>query len=189
MRKFILSFLIISLLCLSSTVYAPVLSEVQMEERMEHYRQRIAEEKKEAEFIRFLNALAFSESRNNPKVYNTFGYIGKWQFGVAARKSTGFAHITYWKFVKNPNIWSEQDQEIAMRMLVMKNTQHLRDVILKYEGTVIKGKTITKSGILAAAHLAGAGNVKKYFTYSYNPKDAYGTSLEKYLLKFSGFKF
>jgi hypothetical protein len=48
---------------------------------------------------------------------------------------------------------------------------------------------ITESGILAAAHLAGAGNVKKYL-YSGGSKDvvdAYGTSITRYLSKFEGF--
>ena len=50
---------------------------------------------------------------------------------------------------------------------------------------------VTKSGMLAAAHLAGAYGVKKYFASNgrFNPKDACGTSLEKYLLLFSGYNF
>ena len=48
---------------------------------------------------------------------------------------------------------------------------------------------ITESGILAAAHLAGAGNVKKYLRSwgDLNFSDAYGTDIEDYLTKFSGF--
>jgi hypothetical protein len=48
---------------------------------------------------------------------------------------------------------------------------------------------VTESGILAAAHLAGAGNVKKYLrSYGENDvEDAYGTSISEYLEKFSGY--
>jgi hypothetical protein len=33
----------------------------------------------------------------------------------------------------------------------------------KYEGTILNGIHVTESGILAAAHLGGAGSVKKVF--------------------------
>ena len=74
-----------------------------------------------------------------------------------------------------------------MIKLLSLNEYTLRGVIHKYDGKFVKGNRITKSGILAAAHLAGAGGVKKYFRYGFNPKDAYGTGLEDYLFKFSGF--
>ena len=51
---------------------------------------------------------------------------------------------------------------------------------------------VSESGILAAAHLSGAGNVKKFFKHLeadslHNPKDKLGTSLLDYLSKFSGY--
>jgi len=48
---------------------------------------------------------------------------------------------------------------------------------------------ITESGILAAAHLAGPGSVKK-FLRSYggtNFSDAYGSTVKHYIKKFSGY--
>nr|MDJ0646725.1 hypothetical protein [Flavobacteriaceae bacterium] len=47
----------------------------------------------------------------------------------------------------------------------------------------------TESGILAAAHLAGAGNVKKYLRSNgaFQFSDAYGTTIEHYLKKFAGY--
>ena len=48
---------------------------------------------------------------------------------------------------------------------------------------------ITESGILAAAHLAGPGSVKKYLR-SYGKEgfsDAFGTSIRYYMKKFSGY--
>jgi len=53
----------------------------------------------------------------------------------------------------------------------------------------IGGFVVTESGILAAAHLAGPGNVKKYLR-SYGKKsvsDAFGSSVEYYMKKFSGY--
>ena len=65
----------------------------------------------------------------------------------------------------------------------------LRREINNYVGTNVGGIKITESGILAAAHLAGAGNVKKYLksggTIVFS--DAFGTSIKNYLKKFSGY--
>lgn len=56
-------------------------------------------------------------------------------------------------------------------------------------GRVINGVEITESGLLAAAHLAGAGSVKKYLRSNGTNgfKDGFGTSLRSYIKKFGGF--
>lgn len=168
---------------------APLLTYERMKEMLILRQIVLDRQRREREMKEFLEAVAYSESRGNPKAYNKYGYIGKYQFGYGTRKSTGFGYISYSNFVRNPSIWSEADQDTAMIRLLSKNERHLRDIIHKYNGYILRGDTITKSGILAAAHLAGAGGVKKYFTNGYNPKDAYGTGLEDYLIRFSGFNF
>jgi hypothetical protein len=147
------------------------------------------QETRKAEMEEYLNAIGYSESGNNPSAYNKYGYIGKYQFGYTTRKACGFGHIKFNEFVRNPSIWSEEEQDVAMITLLSKNEDILKDVIRRYNGKVINNTMITKSGILAAAHLAGAGNVRSYFKYGKNPKDAFGTSLEDYLIEFSGFNF
>ena len=56
-------------------------------------------------------------------------------------------------------------------------------------GAKINGVIITESGILAAAHLSGAGNVKKYLRTNgnHNMSDAYGTSIQAYMIKFANY--
>ena len=46
---------------------------------------------------------------------------------------------------------------------------------------------ITESGLLAAAHLAGPGNVKLFLRDNTNVKDGLGTSLVNYLDYFSNY--
>ena len=147
------------------------------------------QENEERELKEYLEAIGNSESGNNPEAYNRYGYIGKYQFGYAARKACGYDHVKFKEFIRNPSVWTEQQQDSAMITLLTLNENHLKEIIHKYNGVVIENTMITKSGILAAAHLAGAGNVKRYFAYGRNPKDAYGTSLEDYLIEFSGFNF
>lgn len=189
MRKRTVVFLVFVLM--SVTLFAPVISDGDVEQILWNYQRTQArirvQENNAEELRRYLEAIGHSESGNNPQAYNRYGYVGKYQFGYAARKSCGYGEIRFRDFITNPTVWSEEDQEAAMITLLSKNESHLEDVIRRYNGKKIKGVTITKSGILAAAHLAGAGGVKKYFSRGFNPKDAYGTGLEDYLFKFSGF--
>lgn len=189
MRKRTVVFLVFVLI--SVKMFAPVISNGDVEQYLWQYQRTQArlrvQEINDKELRRYLEAIGYSESGNNPQAYNRYGYVGKYQFGFAARKSCGYGEIRFKDFINNPSVWSEEDQDAAMITLLSKNESHLQDVIHKYNGKVIKGVTVTKSGILAAAHLAGVGGVQKYFQYGSNPKDAYGTELENYLFKFSGF--
>ena len=65
----------------------------------------------------------------------------------------------------------------------------LRKDIQRSLGKSMNGIKITESGILAAAHLSGAGNVKKFLRSNgaHNFSDAYGSSIKSYLKKFSGY--
>jgi hypothetical protein len=56
-------------------------------------------------------------------------------------------------------------------------------------GKTINGIKVTESGILAAAHLSGAGNVKKFLRSngSLRFSDAYGATIQSYLKKFAGY--
>ena len=56
-----------------------------------------------------------------------------------------------------------------------------------YEGETVHGILITESGILAAAHLAGPGRVRKFFRRGSEFKDGFGTSMTSYLKEFSGY--
>ena len=70
-----------------------------------------------------------------------------------------------------------------------RNKWILRKDIKRFVGKKIGGVKVTESGILAAAHLAGAGSVKKYLrSYGANNfADGYGTTVRYYLKRFSGY--
>jgi hypothetical protein len=133
-------------------------------------------------FIGYKEAIGFKESQGKYKKINSLGYLGKYQFGIETLKTIGVHNSN--TFLNSPKM-----QEKAFIALLSKNKWELRNVIEKYEGTVINGTLITESGILAAAHLAGVGSVKKYFRYKGKRafKDAYGTSLKSYLKRFGGY--
>jgi hypothetical protein len=136
----------------------------------------------ERDFVAFKEALAFKESQGKYSVVNTLGYLGKYQFGkttLARFKIYDTQH-----FLKNPIL-----QEKAFVALCKVNKWILRKDILRSEGKRINGILITESGILAAAHLSGAGNVKKFLRSNGSQRfsDAYGSSIASYLKKFANY--
>lgn len=132
---------------------------------------------------KFLHDLGFRESSNNYKIVNQYGYLGKYQFGRKTLNSIGMGNISNRKFLSSPEL-----QEEAMQRLMISNYKSLRRYINKYEGTVVHGILITKSGVLAAAHLGGAGNVRKWFRRGAVFKDANGTKITSYMKQFGGYK-
>ena len=133
-------------------------------------------------FIGFKEALAFKESRGNYFSVNTYGYLGKYQFGKNTLKLIGVYNTS--KFLKDPEL-----QEKAFIANSSRNKWILRRDIKRFVGKHIDGVLVTESGVLAAAHLAGPGSVKKYLR-SYGAigfADAYGTTIRNYMKKFSGY--
>ena len=131
---------------------------------------------------KFLDDIGFRESSNNYKAVNQFGYLGKYQFGRKTLNAIGFEEISNYEFLSNPEI-----QEEAMLALLQKNRHTLRREIKKYVGETINGIYITESGILAAAHLGGAGNVRKFFRKGHEFEDGNGTKMTSYMIRFSDY--
>ncbi len=133
-------------------------------------------------FQSFLHDIGFTESGNVYTKVNTLGYLGKYQFGKSTLKTLKYKG-SYDTFLKSAKL-----QERYMKKNLKFNKRRLNKIIEQNVGKFVDGVMITESGILAAAHLAGAGNVIKYFKHKSNPKDDYGTSLETYLKTFSGYQ-
>ena len=129
----------------------------------------------------FLNAIGHRESSNRYDIVNKWGYMGKYQFGKKTLKNLGY-DVSKKEFLNSPYL-----QEKAMLDLLEHNKKILQSYIDYWDGRKINGKVITESGILAAAHLAGAGNVKRFLKKGEEFKDGNGTKLTSYLTQFSGY--
>ena len=188
MRK--LTFLIlinIPLLC-----FAPILT---TDPNVEAYKVYLIEKSKSD----FKKAIAYRESRYNHLIVNSINCIGLYQFGEAARKAVGAPTIhssdiiynrkTGKRYLKNDSVWPITDQNLAMDNLIIINTNRLKHEIDSLDGQNVNGITITKSGLLAAAHLGGAGSVKRFIKTQYNAKDMNETSIADYMIEFGGFVF
>lgn len=133
-------------------------------------------------FVGFKEALGFRESGGDYNSVNTFGYLGKYQFGKSTLKMIGINNPN--KFLKDPAL-----QEKAFIANAARNKWILRRDIKNFVGKRVNGVLVTESGILAAAHLAGPGSVKKYLrSYGLNNfADGYGTTVQNYMKQFSGY--
>ncbi len=133
-------------------------------------------------FVGFREALAFRESRGDYFVINDFGYMGKYQFGRSTLNMIGIKDTE--QFLNDPKL-----QESAFKAYTARNKWVLSRDIERYSGKYVNGVYITESGILAAAHLAGPGNVKKFLRSGGEDvfEDAFGTSVRNYLRRFSGY--
>lgn len=133
-------------------------------------------------FIDFKEALAVRESGGDYQSVNSYGYMGKYQFGKGTLKYIGLKNAT--DFLNNPEL-----QEKAFVAYVQKNKWILRREIKKYVGKTIDGVKITESGMLAAAHLGGAGAVQDYLRSNgqISFTDGYGTNIKSYLKEFANY--
>jgi hypothetical protein len=129
----------------------------------------------------FLDAIGFRESGNRYDIVNRYGYMGKYQFGKKTLKGLGIK-VTQDEFLNSPYI-----QEKAMYALLRQNKRSLRKYIEKYNGKYVHGVLVTESGLLAAAHLGGAGSVKKWFRTGKVRKDGNGVKITSYMVMFNGY--
>ena len=133
-------------------------------------------------FVGFRQAIAMKESRGRLNCINPYGYMGKFQFGKSTLRSVGIYDFN--TFLKNEN-WQNE----AFKALIAKNKWELRREIEKYNGRVINGIEITESGLIAAAHLGGAGSVRRFLRSNGRRgfKDAFWTSIISYMKRFGGY--
>ncbi len=133
-------------------------------------------------FIDFKEALAVRESGGDYKSVNSYGYMGKYQFGKGTLKYIGLKNTK--DFLNNPAL-----QEKAFVAYLQKNKWILRSEIKKYAGKTIGGILITESGMIAAAHLGGAGSVQDFLRSNGNVSfvDGYGTNIKSYLNAFANY--
>ncbi len=124
-------------------------------------------------------ALGIRESGNNYKKVNSLGYVGKYQFGAAALTDLGVVYPG----TKNRDLTEAKNWKIPGGINKFKNTPALQEELMdrnlnlnaKRLGSN-KGETQEEiAGMLAAAHLLGAGGAK-----SRTGSDANGTTFQDY---------
>ena len=129
----------------------------------------------------FLDAIGHQESGNRYHIVNRYGYMGRYQFGNETLKTLRIK-VSREAFLNSPDL-----QEFAMVELLKYNKKKLQKYIDKYDGKIVHGVLVTESGLLAAAHLGGAGSVRKWFRTGKIRKDGNGTKITSYMVRFGGY--
>ena len=96
--------------------------------------------------------MAMRESSNNQYAVNQFGYMGKYQFHMTTLKGMK-VKTTRKQFLSN-----ERLQDSVMVMFLNDQWKSMWR-LHKWVGKTVHGVKITKSGMLATAHLVGVGGV------------------------------
>jgi len=123
-----------------------------------------------------------SSGQPNYKAYNNWGYIGAWAIGEKYVRYYGYKNVTLEAFKNNSNIFTPEAQLEILLKMINRNKKHIR-CLDKYIGREFNGIFITQNGLIYACHLAGAGNVIKYFKTDgkFDPDDNNGVRLSDYL--------
>ncbi len=150
-------------------------------------------------------------------IENTLGFIGRYQFGEALLIELGYYQVdnpyngggngvdkNYWRgtwtgkngitskegFLQNKDV-----QEIAIREAFRLNWDRISQIlkdngrsIEEFIGQERQGVIITRSGILAAAHLRGEIGVTNLLLKNEDSTDENGTSILAYLGEFANFE-
>lgn len=132
----------------------------------------------------FLDAMATRESSNNPKAVNQFGYLGKYQFGMATLKTMK---------VKTTRKQFLADERLQDSVMIAFLRDHWGSMwrMHKYVGKRVHGVKITQSGMLATGHLIGVGGLCAMLEPKrchYPTKDGNGVSGWTYMAKFADYK-
>jgi len=142
-------------------------------------------------FMLFSDSLIKTESGHDTTIVNiNTGAIGAPQLMPETIKYLGY-NIDLTDFVNNPSCFPGQLQyEIFLQLLDSNHFYFVKNNVYDYVGQQIDSVTITKSGLLAAAHIGGAYGTKKFIETNgkYNPSDGHNR-ISDYMYKFANFKF
>ena len=157
----------------------------------------------------FLSALGQRESSLRPDAENRFThYVGLYQMGEAAMQDIGlysgdatsrndftgsfsgrYGVSSLADFKSNPDAQTQAITDYHNRVWNSYLTRGGVGGAADYIGTEVGGITVTQSGLIAAAHLVGAGAVNAWLASggADTPADAMGTKMTEYLARFAGY--
>jgi hypothetical protein len=139
---------------------------------------------KKNDLYNFLNKIAFRESSGDQFEENDYGMLGLYQFNPQTLSFLGYK-VGKYEYLNSVHI-----QNDAMISYLKFNKKVLKKYIDTYDGKYHKGVYITASGLLAGAHLTGAGGVMEFFDDGdkYKEHDGNNIHVSEYIEEFSGYE-
>jgi Ca2+-binding RTX toxin-like protein len=155
-------------------------------------------------YLDFFAAVRLQESTNNYQAVNPFGYLGAYQFGESALAELGYALKTG-NYTDNANIgWTGKDgikstadflnspsvQDSAATAWFAKLWSQIRQYDIEfYDNQTLNGVHLTQSGMIAGAHLVGAGALNAFITSGGTTiaRDGNGIPITTYIQQFADY--
>ena len=141
----------------------------------------------------FLYDIGFRESSGRYGVVNSHGYMGKFQFSPRLLWRLGFK-VTQEEFLSSPELQREamitllnHNKDVLKRVIDLYDGERFDELIITDYSCIIETYIVTKSGILAAAHLIGPYRTRLFLEDRIDSSDGYGTTVTEYLYSFSGY--
>lgn len=144
-------------------------------------------------FDDFVSAVGQRESGNRYDCVNKFGFLGRFQFGMARltdlgickRDSHGFVWVpphTRETFLQDHALQDELFRKHVGLLAGAVKTHYGQDL-----GSVVNGVPVTLSGSVAVCHLLGLGGLADFLA-GRNGHDALGTTAKDYMKLFAGYE-
>lgn len=142
-------------------------------------------------YAEFKDAIGMVESSGNYQCVNKFGYLGKFQFGMArlcdlgvtSRRAPGSSHSAFeFNFPLSKDIFLSCPR--IQDRCFDKHVQMLKKKIPK----TIGDRFIDLSGAIAGCHLLSTTGLFSYFVQGIDMEDANGTKFSDYYHRFSGYQ-
>lgn len=141
----------------------------------------------------YMSKIGDIESTNNYQCVNEYGYMGRYQMGSLALIEAGYmdSNNNWTEYAGSMGVYSRDTflnsstaQDDAFYRFNRKQWTYIVNYGLdSYIGKEFNatGVTITPSGLLAACHLVGVGDMNNAFINGTNPVDANGTQASRYM--------
>jgi hypothetical protein len=153
-------------------------------------------------YAEFLAALAQRESSGVASKINQYGYAGLYQMGEAALIDAGYYRGDGTRNNDWRGGWTGKNGIYSLRDFLATAPEQTRAItdyhatlwrqierlgLDRYLGQTVRGVTMTASGLIAGAHLLGAGGLRSCLRGS-GCADANGTSAFSYMAQFGGYE-
>lgn len=152
-----------------------------------------------SQYMKFREAVGFRESSNNYKAKNQYGYLGKYQFGLARlcdlglciRKpgTRGYSNNQFkWGFGFNENMFLNNPtlQNEVFDVHIRKHRARVLSAYKSHLNKTINGVKVTLSGAIGCFHLLGEGGFRNFISGK-DTADANGTKASHYIKLFQGY--
>lgn len=135
---------------------------------------------------KLLQRFAFYESEGQWKIYNEYGYMGKYQFGSYAMIALKKPHITTNVFRYDPYVFPPDVQDSSVVTILYLNYLTNKPTIDANNGRYINGIQLNHFNMMVAMNHVGCGGFLPYLSSNGKivPKDGNGSTIEFYLNEF-----